>query len=132
MVENRDRNHHVSVSVLSDRARKRLKDLNLEDMEELFSLRLSGKERIWGILTQGVLEVLWWDPAHEVCPSSKKHAWDLVRWDSSHPPRDRFASGYESPPLFLRRVTPPRVPIHSRFVVKEGLDHPPVPFCDEL
>jgi hypothetical protein len=73
MVQDRDKNHHVSTSDLSEKAWRRLKDLKLEDVEQLFSLRISGKERVWGVLTQGVLEVLWWDPKHEVCPSHKKH-----------------------------------------------------------
>lgn len=68
-----DRNHFVEVSRLCPAAKKRLSDLRMGDIEELVSLRLSGKERIWGILNQGVMQLLWWDPDHEVCPSLLKH-----------------------------------------------------------
>jgi len=52
---------------------KRLTEIHLDDIEELFSLRLSGKERIWGILDNHIFKILWWDPNHEVWPSTKKH-----------------------------------------------------------
>ncbi|EDN70047.1 hypothetical protein BGP_3848 [Beggiatoa sp. PS] len=52
---------------------KRLAEIHLDDIDELFSLRLSGKERIWGILEQHILQIIWWDPNHEVWPSTKKH-----------------------------------------------------------
>lgn len=65
--------HNVSVEKLSKAARDRLTEINQDDLDELFSLRLSGKERIWGIRDRAVLRLLWWDPEHEVCPSIKKH-----------------------------------------------------------
>jgi len=37
--------------------------------DALVSLRLSGKERVWGILQENALLLLWWDPGHEICPS---------------------------------------------------------------
>jgi len=52
---------------------KRLLEIHLDDIDELFSLRLSGKERVWGILEGHILKILWWDPNHEVWPSTKKH-----------------------------------------------------------
>ncbi|MEK8020615.1 MAG: hypothetical protein VSS75_027425 [Candidatus Parabeggiatoa sp.] len=52
---------------------KRLTEIHLDDIEELFSLRLSGKERLWGILDNHIFKILWWDPNHEVWPSTKKH-----------------------------------------------------------
>jgi hypothetical protein len=54
-------------------ASKRLTEIHLDDIEELFSLRLSGKERIWGILDNHIFKLLWWDPNHEVWPSTKKY-----------------------------------------------------------
>ena len=35
--------------------------------------RISGPGRVWGIREEHVLDLLWWDPRHEVCPSPKKH-----------------------------------------------------------
>ncbi len=52
---------------------KRLTEIHQDDIDEIFSLRLSGKERIWGILEGCVLKILWWDPHHEIWPSLKKH-----------------------------------------------------------
>lgn len=65
--------HLIPVSGISKAARDRLQLLKQDDIDELLSLRLSGKQRIWGILEDQALKVLWWDPEHLVCPSSKKH-----------------------------------------------------------
>ena len=66
-------NHSVPVEDLCTKAKNRLGELKLFDLEELHSLRLSGTERIWGILTQNVIALLWWDPEHEVCPAELKN-----------------------------------------------------------
>lgn len=52
---------------------KRLNELQLDDYNELFSLRLSAKERIFGILFNNILKLLWYDPEHQVWPAPKKH-----------------------------------------------------------
>lgn len=65
--------HTVTVSTISNEAQKRLRDIQQDDIDELFSLRLSGTERIWGIRDGRVFYVLWWDPEHTVCPAHKKH-----------------------------------------------------------
>ena len=65
--------HLIPVSGICKAARDRLELLKQDDIDELLSLRLSGKQRIWGILEDQALKVLWWDPEHLVCPSSKKH-----------------------------------------------------------
>jgi hypothetical protein len=65
--------HLVPLSNLCSDARDRLEEIKQNDIEHLYSLRLSGKERIWGIRKANVLKILWWDPDHEVCPSLKKH-----------------------------------------------------------
>lgn len=68
------RNHHrVSVELLCKDARDRLEALHLDDVEELLSLRLTGIERVWGILEHNIIILLWWDPKHLVCPSLKKN-----------------------------------------------------------
>ncbi|HUT99750.1 MAG TPA: hypothetical protein VM054_11845 [bacterium] len=41
--------------------------------DEIVRFRLSGEERIWGLLVEGVFNVIFWDPEHEVCPSELKH-----------------------------------------------------------
>ncbi len=57
---------------LSNEAQKRLQGLMLDDVDELYELRLSGKTRIWPREEPSFL-LLWWDPLHKVCPSQKKH-----------------------------------------------------------
>ena len=65
--------HFVDRSTLCHDAQKRLVQLQKDDLDQLFSLRLSGRKRIWGIKEGNILWLLWWDPNHEVCPSHKKH-----------------------------------------------------------
>ena len=65
-------NHPVPVKDLCPEARNRLWKLNLEDLEQIHRLRLSGAERVWGIRQLNVLSLLWWDPDHLVCPSGDK------------------------------------------------------------
>ncbi len=58
-------NHHpVAVENLSRAARNRLKEIGLNDIDELFSLRLDGTKRIYGIRDGQALMVLWYDPYH--------------------------------------------------------------------
>ena len=73
LIGSKKQNHTVPCYKLSKTARKRLQVLQLDDVDELISLRVGGKGRIWGIRQQSVLLLLWWDPEHEVCPSPKKH-----------------------------------------------------------
>ncbi len=67
------KSHNVETSKLDVAARRKLESLKIDDIEELFSLRLTGKQRIWGILENSTLKILWWDPEHLVCPSILKH-----------------------------------------------------------
>ena len=46
--------------------------LDVVTQSELVSLRLSGKQRIYGIQDRGVLLLLWWDPDHKIYPVKKK------------------------------------------------------------
>lgn len=64
--------HHVEKNKLIKNAQKRLAEIYLDDHDELFSMRLTGKKRIWGIRDGNIFKLLWWDPEHEVCPSYKK------------------------------------------------------------
>jgi len=66
-------NHEIRISDISRTAQRRLADIKLDDIDQLVSLRLTARERIWGIKSQKTLRVLWWDPEHQVCPSLKKH-----------------------------------------------------------
>ncbi|MBF0463264.1 MAG: hypothetical protein HQL87_18010 [Magnetococcales bacterium] len=66
------RHHNIPVDTLSTNAKRRLSDLNLDDIDEVFSLALMGLQRVVGIRDQNVFRVLWWDPEHQVCLSHKK------------------------------------------------------------
>jgi len=66
------RNHYVPVIDMCKRARVRLEQLNLT-YDEYYSIALTGKSRLWGILESGIFHILWYDPYHEVCPSVKRH-----------------------------------------------------------
>ncbi len=66
--------HPIKIKDLCSEAQKRLAEIKIiEFEEELFSLRLSGKERLWGIREHHLFKILWWDPRHDVYPVSKKH-----------------------------------------------------------
>jgi len=73
LLDAKKQNHNVSVDKLIKEAQDRLTEISLDDLDELTSLHLTGKGRVWGIIDQGVMNLLWWDPEHQVCPSHKKH-----------------------------------------------------------
>jgi len=72
-VEQRTGSHLVSVDQIIPDARERLCQRKLDDLSDLFSLRVTAKERIWGVRRGSVLHLLWWDPEHQICPSIKRH-----------------------------------------------------------
>lgn len=71
LVDARKQNHLIPLGELSKEAVARLDErfAGRLDVDELLSLRVQARERIWGILDRGVCELLWWDPYHQVCPS---------------------------------------------------------------
>ena len=67
-------NHHfVGWDRLCRAAQRRLEELRREDISELFSLRMDSRARIWGQRDVARLNLLWWDPDHQVCPSPMRH-----------------------------------------------------------
>jgi hypothetical protein len=68
------RNHHIAIiDILSD-AQKRLSEIKLEHFsDELYSLAISGKERLWGFLAEGVFHIVWYDPNHEIYQAHKRN-----------------------------------------------------------
>lgn len=74
-IEGRE-HHFIQQDRVSADAKKRLRELHIEDVESLFSLRIDAKMRVFGIPDDKyahVLRILWFDPHHGVCPSLKKH-----------------------------------------------------------
>lgn len=64
--------HFISTDRFIREARGRLSQIGVRE-DQLFSLRLTGRRRVWGVRDVAILNIVWWDPNHEVCPSKKKH-----------------------------------------------------------
>lgn len=58
---------------LDPQAQKRLTALRMDDFNDVYEMRLTGKCRIWGVREEPVFLLLWWDPDHTVCPSHLRH-----------------------------------------------------------
>ncbi len=65
--------HEINVGQIIKPAQDRLRDLKMDDCDTLVSIRLTGKQRIWGIKIGKTFKILWWDPEHEIYPSKLKH-----------------------------------------------------------
>ena len=63
LVQNQKHNHAIEVGKLCAKARKRLKELNIDE-ESLMSMRLGSTRRLWGIRDGQVFHLLFWDPKH--------------------------------------------------------------------
>ena len=69
--------HRISVSDTPVEVRRRLETLNLEDHDYLNSFRLTGSGRLISLQSADYGAdyeiVIWFDPDHEVYPSTKKN-----------------------------------------------------------
>jgi hypothetical protein len=65
--------HNVRAADLVKSAQDRLAVLSLDDYDEIYSLRLSGTQRLYGIKDKGVLRFIWWDPDHKIYETKLKH-----------------------------------------------------------
>ncbi len=57
-------NHDCGLDKFCKKAHKRLEELHMEDIDNLFSLRLSGKVRIYGIREHNIFKPVWYDQYH--------------------------------------------------------------------
>ena len=73
LLDAKKQNHNVSVDDLVKEAQERLLEIFSEQLDELTSLHLTGKGRVWGQINEGVMELIWWDSEHQICKSNKKH-----------------------------------------------------------
>lgn len=65
--------HHVEIAGMIKPAQERLSKRKI-DVDELFSLRFSGKHRMYGIIDEiGAFHAIWYDTEHEIYPSKKKN-----------------------------------------------------------
>lgn len=62
--------HPMPVGILDKAAAKRLTELNLDSYDVLYSLTITGKQRVWGIMIEetGTFQLLWYDAQHEIYP----------------------------------------------------------------
>ena len=65
--------HPIPKDQIISAAQQRLVEINQDDIDAIYSLRLTGQRRIWGIRVRNILKILWWDPNHEVKPSRQRH-----------------------------------------------------------
>ena len=73
-IKSKTGSHTVGAEGIIKEARQRLTERNLDEWaDHLTSLRMKGKERLWGFLRAGIFHALWWDPEHQVYPSKKKN-----------------------------------------------------------
>lgn len=52
---------------------RRFEQICRGDFDDFCRFRLSGTQRLYGFLSNNEFHIVWWDPAHEVWPSQKKH-----------------------------------------------------------
>ena len=62
--------HPMPVEILNKEAAKRLTGLNLDSYDVLYSLTITGKQRVWGIMIEetGTFQLLCYDSQHEIYP----------------------------------------------------------------
>jgi len=73
LTEDKKAQHDVALESLIPDAQAQLQKMKLDDFDALFRFRFSGKERLWGVRIDNIFYLLWWDPEHEVCPSTKRN-----------------------------------------------------------
>lgn len=65
-------NHFLKISILTKEAQKRIQELHIYE-DEIYSLRLNNKKRLFGIINDNKFSIIWYDQEHEVYPYDKKH-----------------------------------------------------------
>lgn len=69
------KHHFLDIGKLSKEARQRVENkLSVDDeSDSIFSFAFTNKLRIIGIRKNERFHVIWYDPDHQFCPSTKKH-----------------------------------------------------------
>jgi hypothetical protein len=63
----------IPIQHLCAQAQARLAEIRQDDFDALWELHVAGLPRLWGIRTQAVFNLLWFDLDHAVCPSHLRH-----------------------------------------------------------
>lgn len=64
--------HYIKLCDMTKQAQERALAIRL-DVDELFSLRLTGTKRLYGIINNGVYQMIWYTDEHDICLSEKKN-----------------------------------------------------------
>ena len=65
--------HSIEVTSIIPEAVERLQAAGHPDADSVYSLRLTGRRRVFGIKDGAVFRTLWWDPEHRICPAPKRY-----------------------------------------------------------
>jgi hypothetical protein len=76
--DNKTGSHFISLAGLESHNRTLYNEIARitvnEETEEIFSLRLAGRERLWGIILEdGTFDAVFYDPNHQGWPTEKKN-----------------------------------------------------------
>ncbi len=63
--------HEIPIQKISPMARRRLRDIGLDDQETLYSFRMMAACRLWCMKHENLFSILWWDKHHQVYPTKK-------------------------------------------------------------
>ncbi|HWT04909.1 MAG TPA: hypothetical protein VN224_04060 [Xanthomonadales bacterium] len=66
-------NHNCDVAEMCRQAQACLIEDWQGGADEILTMRLTNRKRIWGILEGAVVYLLWWDPTHAVYPTEPKN-----------------------------------------------------------
>lgn len=69
LMQDHRRCHDIPMDHMVPEAWNRLVERRLDQFEKLMRFRCTGANRIYGIRTNDVFNIIWWDPDHRVCPS---------------------------------------------------------------
>jgi hypothetical protein len=73
-IERANKQHHFnSAENFSKEAKERMNTLQMDDLDQMFSFRLMGTERIYGYRDRWIFYPIWWDPDHKVYPVEKRN-----------------------------------------------------------
>lgn len=64
-------NHPIPVADLRCNLAREWMKKNMPDQDRLWTLRFSGAERVWGVFSDGVYQILFWDPKHLIYPTNR-------------------------------------------------------------
>jgi hypothetical protein len=64
-------NHSIPVAQLRCEHARRWMRNNMPDQLELWTIRFTGPERVWGVFSEGAYQIVFWDPNHLIYPTQR-------------------------------------------------------------